>query len=96
MRMPEFCDVISRHTALGRVKVVAAECYVMQNIVRHRYIIFELVHPEGWNLWLRLDRRRGINNLALFFLSASISPANDTVSLPIPSIYTSTGSQACN
>lgn len=80
MSMTDLCDAISRKPSLARIKVVAAECYVMKNVVHHRYVVFELLHPEGWSFWLRLDRRRGTKNLALFFLSASISPANDTVS----------------
>lgn len=78
MSLPKLCEKIPDVAALGRLKVVASECYVSHTFVPHRYIILELCHGRS-TLWIRLDRRRSLASILSFFLASSQGPANDTV-----------------
>ena len=80
--LEELCTKIADFPSLQSAIVVATECYVKKSLVRHRYLVLELQHPEGFTTWLRLDRRRGIGSLVPFVVFGLFtSPAHDTVNI---------------
>lgn len=79
MKLPDLCEKITQFAALGRLNIVASECYVSRTLVRHRYLLLECRFGRT-TMWFRLDRRRSVTSNLSFLLASSGGPANDTAS----------------
>lgn len=79
MPLRKLCNKIASIRMFRCAKVIAAEGYVVNSWVRHRYIILELDLPGNSSAWLRLDRRRPAESIVTFISASSTSPAHDTV-----------------
>lgn len=78
MLLVRLCEKIATFEALDHAIILAAECYVTNTLVRHRYIILELFYDDQM-FWIRIDRRRGQTGVLAFIFGSSTSPSRDTV-----------------
>lgn len=83
MSLETLCKKIKSLRLLQCGLIVAAESYVVQSWVRHRYVILELELPGNERgpstAWIRLDRQRPAQSIVTFISASSTSTAHDRV-----------------
>ncbi|KAF8332041.1 WD40-repeat-containing domain protein, partial [Cantharellus anzutake] len=74
-------QVIDKHLWLQTARIISTSCYSQyRSFVLHRFLIFQLRRPEKKDIWLRIDRRAGLNLLSLA-RKLGKTRANDTAQL---------------